>query len=135
MNKDLIEEIPEIEFENLARKSLRILKELYERKEFSNEGNFEERTKRYEERSNPVMRFIEEWCEEEVGDYITLREFTNSCNGYLRNKHLRVLTASKIGKILREEGFVVGNRKVGKEKEEISAVVIQNLKCNWGTLQ
>lgn len=124
ISEDLVEKIPEEEFENLAKKSLSILKELYNKKSLANEGNFEERVKRYEERSNPVMRFVEEKCEEKDGENTPLREFTNSCNEYLKKKHLRVLTATQTGKILREEGFAVGNRKLN----DISMVVILNLK-------
>lgn len=132
VNKNIIEQIPEIEFENLARKSLRILKELYEKQEFTNEGTFEERTIRYEEHSNPVMRFIEQRCEEKPGDNITLRDFSNACNNYLKSKHLRIMTARKIGNNLRDEGFVVGNRKIkDKEGDDISAVVILNLTLKW----
>ena len=47
ISKDLIKEIPEVEFENLAKKSLRILKELYEHRKFNNEGSFEERMDKY----------------------------------------------------------------------------------------
>ena len=123
ISKDLIEEIPEVEFENLAKKSLRILKELYETKKFHNEGDFDERVKRYEERSNPVIRFVEEFCIEEEGVMISLREFTNYCNQFLQSKHLKILSAKQIGRTLREDGFMVGNRKIG----EISAVSITNL--------
>ncbi|KKN59054.1 hypothetical protein LCGC14_0546090 [marine sediment metagenome] len=123
ISKDLIEKIPEKEFENLAKKCLNILKELYKTKKFTNEGNFEERIKRYEERSNPVMKFVDDYCEEKIGFNTPIRNFTNECNKYLKSKHLRVLTANQIGKILRNEGFMVGNRKI----DDISSVVVLNL--------
>lgn len=121
---NLIEEIPQVEFENLARKSLMILKKLYETQKFTSEGDFSERMRKYEEHSNPVIRFVEEFYEEEPNSMITLREFTNSCNDYLKSKHLRVMNAIQIGKILRNEGFIVGNRKVN----DTPVVVILNLK-------
>jgi len=124
LNKDLIEEIPNVEFENLAKKSLRILKELYETKKFHGEGDFEKRRKRYEERSNPVIHFVEEYCKEILGENISLREFTNLCNEYLKSKHLRIMNAKQIGKVLRDEGFTVGPRKI----DNISSVIILNLK-------
>ena len=124
ISKDLIESIPNKEFENLAFKCLNILKNLYHTKKFTNEGDFEERIKRYEERSNPVMSFVDECCEESIEESIPIREFANQCNEYLKKKHLRVLSAIQIGKILRNEGFMVGNRKIN----DISAVVILNLK-------
>ena len=47
-----------------------------------NEGDFDERARRYEQRSNPVMHFIEENCEELPGAMIPIRDFTNFCNEY-----------------------------------------------------
>jgi len=123
IDKNIIDNIPNAEFENFAKKCLRILKELYENPHFTNEGDFDERAKRYEERSNPVLKFIEEKCVENDGEFITLREFTNLCNEYLKSKHLRIMTPNQVGKILRDEGFIVGNRKI----DDISAVVILNL--------
>lgn len=123
---DIIKKIPDAEFENLAKKSLRILKELYANPKFYNEGNFEDREKKYEERSNPVIQFVEEACVEEEGVKTLLRDFTNSCNDYLKKKKLRILTAKQIGKTLREEGFLVGNRTIDGH----SAVVILNIKLS-----
>ena len=137
LNKDLIEEIPEIEFNNLAKKCLRILKELYEIKKFTNEGDFEERAKRYEERSNPVMRFVEERCEEEAGEtlqFIPLRIFINKCNEYLKNKHHRILNARQISEILRNEGFILGSVKTGQGSELTSVWAIKNLKFKFSSL-
>jgi len=123
LNENLIEKIPEIEFNNLALKCLRILKELYKNPKFTNEGDFDERVKRFEERSNPIMRFVEESFEEIVGQNITLRDFTNLCTEYLKSKHLRIMTAHQIGKIMRDEGFSVGKRTINNT----SAVTILNL--------
>ena len=124
INENIIDKIPDVEFNNLAKKCLRILKELYENPKFTNEGDFEERTKRYEERSNPILNFVDENYEEIEGSNIILRDFANNCNEYLKKKHLKILTAKQIGRILRNDGFLVGNRKIG----EISAVVICNLR-------
>lgn len=119
----IIENIPDIEFENLSNKVIRILKEMYQTQKFTNEGDYQERSIRYEERSNPILRFIEECCVEVVGDNIPLREFTNVCNEFLKKRHLRILTANQIGKILRNDGFLVGQRKIN----DISSVVVLNL--------
>lgn len=123
INKNLIDEIPEKEFENLALKCLNTLKRIYKTRKFTNEGNFEERIQRYEERSNPVMSFVGECCEEKVGENIPIRDFTNTLNDYLKKKHLRIMSSNQVGKVLREEGFLVGNRKIN----DISSVVILNL--------
>ncbi len=124
---NFIDRIPEVEFNNLAKKSLRILKELYERQEFTNGGTFEDRAKRYEERSNPVMRFVEEFCEEEPGQRISLRDFTNHLNKHIKIQKLRPLSAIQIGKILRNEGFVVGARNnKGVSEVSISNIMFKN---------
>ncbi len=112
IKNDLIGQIPDIEFDNLANKCLRILKELYETQKFTNEGNFEERTKRYEERSNPVMRFVEESCVQETDSQIILKEFSEACNNYLKQNHQRLLSPTQISKILRYEGFDVRLRTI-----------------------
>jgi len=119
-----IDNIPDVEFENLVLKLLEVLKGLYQKRCLTHEGNFEDRISKYEERSNPVMQFINQYCDEDNSFSIPLREFTNCCNEYLKTKHLRILTANQVGKILREEGFAVGNRRI----DEISQVVILNLK-------
>jgi len=123
VKEDLIKKIPIEEFENLAKKCLRILKELYNNPKFTEEGDFDERMRRYEEHSNPVMHFVNECCIEEPGNNLILRDFVNACNDYLKSKHQRLLNSKQIGKVLRDEGFVVGNRRIN----DISAVVIVNL--------
>ena len=124
IDSGLIDRIPDVEFENLAKKCLRILKEMYETEKFTNEGDFLEREKRYEERSNPLMKFIETKCEEVENTTTSLREFTNQCNEYFREKHLRIQNIKQIGKILREEGFIITPRNF----MGISSKVIINLR-------
>ena len=123
INHDIIGSIPEIEFNNLAKKCIRILKRLHETKIFTNEGSFEDRMRRYEERSNPVMKYLEEFYEEDIDGMVSIRGFSNECNEYLKKNHLRIMSAIQIGKILREEGFSVGKRKIN----DTSTVVITNL--------
>ena len=79
---------------------------------------------RYEERSNPIMRFVEQHCIEEANDTLTIIEFTNRCNNYLKERHLRIMTANQIGRLLRNEGFTVGARTI----DGISAVRILGLR-------
>ena len=56
------------------------------------------------------MKFVDEECLEAENEMTSLREFTNSCNDYLRERHLRVLNSKQIGRVLRDEGFIVGPR-------------------------
>jgi len=127
INKDLIADISEEEFSNLATKVLKILKELYETQKFTNEGNFEDRMNRYEERSNPVQKFIETHCSEVIGDKIELRVLGTAFNEYARDNHLRIMNVRQISKILKDDGYDMGNRKVDVEGEKISKYFILNL--------
>jgi putative DNA primase/helicase len=61
--RDIINEIPEWEYENLARKCTRLLSELLERGSFTAEGTVEERAAAYEKKSNPITTFIDDCCE------------------------------------------------------------------------
>ncbi len=112
IKQGIIDSIPEEEFENFCRKTIKILKELYQTQKFHNEGSFEERMNRYEERSNPVMRFIEQKCDERVGTNTELRLFCNAFNEYAKKSHLRIMTVRQISKILSEEGFEQGKRHI-----------------------
>jgi len=125
----VIDIIPEQEFRNLSKKIVRILGELYENQQFTNEGDFEEREKRYEERSNPVMRFIERFYEEIIDVNAELRSFANDFNEYAKINHLRSMSVIQIGKVLREEGFDISSRQVWCEGDnKVSKKVILNLR-------
>ncbi len=124
IKEGIVETIPDLEFENLARKSIRILKELYKSFKFTNEGDYQERANRYEERSNPLMRFIEEFCEEDYEEYLNLNIFTKKINSYLKNKHLRPINSKEIKKSLGDEGFNISRTT----KNYIKGEYIFNLK-------
>lgn len=119
VKRDLLAEIPEEEMRNLTRKVVDCLLNLLEENNFTNGGDIEERRKRYEQRSNPLMIFINENYDEEGVGYVKLREFGNNYNQFLKSKKLRIETISKIGKDLREEGFEISTRKYKNEDGEI----------------
>ena len=112
VGKDVIGEIPDIEYNNLAKKVIRICKKLYDTNKFTNEGTLKERMERYEERSNPLMKFIGTEIIEDPLEYMVLRDFCAIFNEYLKKHRLRLMTTKKISKSLREEGFQVKGRKV-----------------------
>ena len=129
IKEGVLETIPEQEDRNLAKKVIRILNEIYKTHKFTNEGDFEERAARYEERSNPLMRFIDKYCEEEPEVNTELRSLSIKFNEYAKIRHLRTLSVIQIGKILREEGFEIGTRNVWSEgNRKISKKVVLNLR-------
>lgn len=61
--QDVLGKIPEKEYENLGKKCLRILNELLAVGQFDKTGTIEERKKKLDLASNPLPRFMEEWCD------------------------------------------------------------------------
>jgi len=127
VKRDLIGEIPDEEFKNLGRSCLELLREMYKTNAFENEGNLDDRMYKYEERSNPIIRFIETNCNEDFSKKIELRTFCIKFNEYLKKRHLRIKSAKMIGKMLKEEGFEHGPRKITVNYEQISARCIVGL--------
>ena len=131
IKQGLIEKIPEVEFKNFCKRILRVLKELYQNQKFENEGNFQERMDRYEERSNPILKFIESNCSETVGENVELKVFTNIFNSYAKEHHCRIMSVRQVSKILNEEGFEHGKRAIiTEEGTKTSKQYILNLKIN-----
>jgi len=128
VKRDLIGSIPEVEFENLGRCCLELLKNMYETNRIENEGTMQEREARYENRSNPIVKFIENRCVEDLDSKIEIREFCNEFNSYLKFKHLRIQTPVIIGRMLRNEGFDINPRKIMKGADVISAKCITGLR-------
>jgi P4 family phage/plasmid primase-like protien len=113
--KDILSTIPEEEYRNLARKSMRILKELLEKREFTNEGTVEERKKTYESLSNPILNFIKEKYEKDVNGMELFSEFEESFILYLKEKGLREMSSTEIGRALTREGFMRRGKTVENE--------------------
>lgn len=94
--KNVLDTIPNIEYNNLALKSIRILKELLESKEFHGEGDIIERKKRYEEKSNPLQRFWDENVEETTEGEIYKFEFEKRLYEWCKSHNFRIVNESEI---------------------------------------
>ncbi len=130
VGKDILATIPEIEFSNLGKKIIRICKELYEKKGFTNEGDAKERMERYEERSNPLMKFIEINIDEIPEEFMRLAVFCKAFNDYLQEHRLRPMKTNAISKALRNEGFQVASHKFYHTIERKDGSDINNVKID-----
>jgi hypothetical protein len=101
---------------------------MQETNKITNEGDLKQREERFEERSNPIMKFIETQCEEDMTSKIEAREFCNTFNEYLKSKHLRIISPKVITKMLKEEGFEVSPRKILKGSDFVSVRCVTNLR-------
>ncbi len=103
--KDIIAEIPEREFNNLANKSIKILKKLLKRREFHKEGTYEEKTLRYEEKSAPLQKFLEEFTEEDFSGHIFKWEFREKLDSWLKRKGYIKISDTELGLKMKRLGI------------------------------
>ena len=101
--KDILLDIPEQEFDNLALKCIYLLRGLLVKREFVNEGTIEDRQKRYEDRSNPIEKFWNENIEEEINEHIFKYEFREKLNEWLRENKFREISDRSIAHFMTEK--------------------------------
>jgi len=106
--KDILDEIPEEEYQSLTVKSLGILKDLLDKREFHNEGNIEQRMKKYEDHSDPLEKFFKEFITEDTDEYIWKHEFEKKLNDWCKENRFRQLSEIVIGKKMKDKGFEQG---------------------------
>lgn len=110
--KDILATIPEEEFESLALKSTILLHDLLIKKEFHNEGSLEERTRKYESKSDFLQHFLDEFTQESVNDYITVRDFEIKFNQWCDENRHRKMASQTISKKLKQKNIEHGKVNV-----------------------
>tara|TARA_Y100000310_G_scaffold165426_1_gene165165 strand:- start:2365 stop:4212 length:1848 start_codon:yes stop_codon:yes gene_type:complete len=95
--KDILTEIPEMEYHHLGLKCINKLIELLSKRSFSNEGSIEQRIKKYEDRSNPFEKFIDEMVEEDLSSNIFKWEFKKKLNDWCKENRFRSISDTSIG--------------------------------------
>jgi P4 family phage/plasmid primase-like protien len=103
--KDILSEIPEEEYENLAKKCINILKDLLNVREFSNEGNIEERMNKFESKSDFLQKFIHDFTKEAFGEYITCNDFKKKFADWCGNNKHRGMSDVVLGQEMKKRGF------------------------------
>ena len=112
-SQDVLQGIPSHEYNNLARKCLRLLKELWVRRGFVKEGSVEDRKRAYEEKSNPLGRFIKEECEVDQNAYTFKWELRDSFKIYCKGNGYREWSDKEIGQYMQTEGFETKQKTEG----------------------
>ncbi len=111
--RDVLSEIPNKEYRNLARKVIPILFELLQNREFHNDELVEEREKTYQALSDPFDEF---WSENIVLNHekhITKIEFKKRIDSWYMQNKIRCLTNSMIAVSMRNKN--VESRRVSIE--------------------
>ena len=103
--RDVLKEIPKVEYENLAKKCVIILKNLWIKRRFAEEGDYEERVKKYEEKSNPLAMFIKEKCFINVNEKMPFWAFYDEFKLFLEQRGYRIQSKKEVGMNLDDEGY------------------------------
>lgn len=108
--KDILSEIPDAEFENLANKCVGLIMDVLKNREFTNEGSVEERMKRYEEKSNFLDKFLSEYTEEKLDCYITKAEFYRKFSDWTKSNRHRNISEIALGKEMKHRNIPEGRK-------------------------
>lgn len=103
--KDILSEIPEEEYPNLANQLVKILMDLLKKREFHNEGSIEERIEKYESKSNPLERFMKEFVSEDCEGSIWKWEFNEKLKQWCKENRFREISDVAIGRKMKELGI------------------------------
>jgi len=104
--KDILADIPEEEFECLTLKCALILKDLLERRSFTNEGSLEDRMEKYEAKSNFLEKFIKEATIEDFNGNITCSDFNKKFWAWCKEHRHREMSETSIGIAMKKVGFI-----------------------------
>lgn len=103
----LVDKIPLEEFNGLAWKCLEIMKKLYFEQGFifTRHEDTERTTEKYEDLSNPLGKFLEEYIRKEPSSEIPVEEFAERFEGYLKEKGFRPWNARERNREMKEKGY------------------------------
>lgn len=104
--KDILDSIPEIEYNNLAKKSIKLLKNLITKREFHNEGSIEERERKYEDRSNPFDKFWNDCIIENFSEHISKKDFKIKLDDWCVANRFRKLANVTIAKYMQDKNII-----------------------------
>jgi len=99
--RDVLNEIPNWEMENLAKKSVRIAGELWRKRQFTGDVSISERIKEHQERSkSPVERFVDRYCDTtDFEAYIPFAEFYAKLNKEEPNAGSKIEVSKELTKL------------------------------------
>ncbi|MFZ5985712.1 MAG: phage/plasmid primase, P4 family [Bacillota bacterium] len=109
---DPVDLIPDVEYRNLCLKSIRIARDLLIKKEFSNEGSKKQRIDRFDEISNPLIKFLNEMIVEDENGFIFKHEFKKQLSDWCYERKIRQFSDTALGKKMKQM-YKDGKQKAG----------------------
>ncbi len=130
--KDITKGIPDIEYNNLTKKVLRILPGLIKNGKFINQGEISERRRKYIISSNPFPLFIDKCCEKDGESYISYNELYTAYIKLLRVLKKRRVSRKEFKAALEDEGFwIEKTAHANNEGSFKTALNIEGLALNF----
>ena len=114
---DILQTIPEIEYDNLALKVSNILPKLLKKGEFDKQGSIKERTEKYIMASNPLSFFINKHCLKRYDVFMRYSELYVAYCKYLKSNKRRKIGYKEFNDVLSSEGYEIirTSKKIGEE--------------------
>lgn len=116
-DRDVLNEIPEAEYENLCVKCVNFLHDLRKSRKFTNECSIEQKALKYEEKSNPMNTFIAENYVKDINGEIPFFVFYDEYQTFLGQRGFRKQSKKEVSSLLDRDGFNVEKKCVMINKE------------------
>jgi len=81
---------------------------------FTNDGDFEKRKKTYEDKSNPLIPYIENNYDIDINGEVPFYEFFNDYNCYLTDNGFREITRNALSRLIKDRGFETKKENIVK---------------------
>ena len=108
--EDIISLIPEEEYESLALKCTFILKDLLDKRKFTNEGTVEERMEIYESKSNFLEEFVKKFTIQDSSGHITKKDFYRKFSAWSKEHRHREMAENSVGLGMKKIGVETGRK-------------------------
>ena len=103
--KNILDDIPEEEYNALAIKCCFILKDIIDNRSFSKEGSIEDRIKKYEDHSNPLDKFWKENIIEDFNSFIFKHDFRDKLIQWCKENRFREISDRTIAEFMKEKNI------------------------------
>ncbi len=104
-DRDIMAEIPDSEYEALTGQCIKLLKELYIKKIFTSEGTTAEKKEIYENYSNPLKKFLEEYTEENADDHVFKYDVRDRFKIWAKHNGHREWSEKEVSLYMKERRF------------------------------
>ena len=103
--KDIVNTIPEVEYNNLSLKVTEMLPDLLEEGKFEMQGSIEDRKHKYILSSNPLPIFLNVCCDKGEGLFVSYNELYSVYVRFLNANKKRKVSRTEFKAALSDEGF------------------------------